>query len=367
MRQPRFYLLLLLTLLLKSCEVPDVHPFTQATKEMAGALDESLKQVVADLDKVTITEPESTATRLRDIKAQLTDATQKFGAVAHGFDAYAKALDDVAAAGEDKQKALTKVNEALTGLVAAVPVYGAALKATFGLGGTLATGIAARTTITKLSDLASPAQDSLIQQTARYLRLAMARFAAIDAEAQGLLKRHQAPQVQMWDDLLASSLNRQQQANSILFLITQSQYYLLLNNGTSVLEHRADGKPGLIPQLIIRDQDDQHLISKAWAKAGQKASPELLTNLAQREKFYQQQATISPELRAWQAQVQARPQPANALAKAGPLLATWASTHHKLRVSLTDASHLTGKEALTYLNAAQDLQKEVKALKEAQK
>ncbi|RZK98527.1 MAG: hypothetical protein EOO62_26415, partial [Hymenobacter sp.] len=121
MRHARFCFLLLLALLLKSCDVPDGQPFTKATTAMATAVDGSLKRVVADLGRVKLplasAQDRLNQVVLDTIRQQLGHRSKRFSAVAHAFDTYAQSLDEVAAAGKERGEKIDKAFDATLNVV----------------------------------------------------------------------------------------------------------------------------------------------------------------------------------------------------------------------------------------------------------
>lgn len=380
MRQRRFYLFLLLTLLLKSCEVPDVQPFVKATSAMGVAIDAGLQQVAADLRQVTIPDAPAgssekikseTATRQQTFAqgtAAVNEKAKLFSRVAHAFSAYAQALSKAAAAGEKQGAAIDKIFKATDELVAASTAYlgpaaGPAKAAVDGLK-LAATTLSQAHTLNSLNKLASPQQDSVIQKISKVLRLGMADFASIDQTAYGLVINYKPGEAVDVEDYYTTALWRRQAAIRMLARITKAESYILLEIHQQDL---LDAK-GPLAFLADNDKDPKELLKKAY-QAALKApklpyQPDLLEKLRQRELFYQELLAVPQAQYDTEQTLYHRKQAdTDLLSKSSQAIDTWATSHHQLRTQLVQSSKVSAKELLAYAQATQKLVDAVKDIK----
>ncbi|MGI4833776.1 MAG: hypothetical protein ACRYFK_09980 [Janthinobacterium lividum] len=374
--------LLLLGLLLKSCEVPDVQPFTKATTAMGAAIDESLHRVVADLNRVQLPAAESqNRTRLDTARQQLTRKARKFAEVAHAFDAYAKALDAVAAAGQKRSAALNEAFAATqsiiqksaeflgTALPVAAPINATAQPILKALG-KVATDLNAAKTIHSLGKLASPTQDSAIQLSAQLLRLGVRHFYAIDSMAYQLAYANLPDgyrNVQYWYQF---TLQRQDSIVGLLAALTQADN-LVRAGKYAALENPTD-HDGPLDHIRQWDYDPQRTVATAYAAWRRRNAPTqqrlakaaLLDALRRRELYYRPLAELpQAQLAAAQARYGGPTRDATLLSQSTQLLDTWASSHHELRLLLAKSGQVSRQDLVRYAQAVQTLAEELKAAK----
>ncbi|NML66816.1 hypothetical protein HHL22_16545 [Hymenobacter sp. RP-2-7] len=374
--------LLLLGLLLKSCEVPDVQPFTKATIAMGTAIEESLRRVVADLNRVQLPAAETqNRIQLDTARQQLTRKAHKFAEVAHAFDAYAHALDAVAAAGQKRGAAINQVFAATQAIAtksaeflsAALPVaapINATAQPILKALGKVATDLNAAKTIHSLGKLASPAQDSAIQLSAQLLRLGMRHFYAIDSTAYQLSYANLPDgyrQAQYWYQF---TLQRQDSLVSLLAALTQADNLVRAGKYAS-LENPID-HDGPLDHIRQWDYDPQRTVATAYAAWQRRRSPAqqrlakaaLLDALRRRELYYRPLTELpQAQLAAAQARCGGPARDAALLSKSTQLLDTWASSHHELRLLLAKASQVSRQDLVSYAQTVQTLAEELRAAK----
>ncbi|MGI4887196.1 MAG: hypothetical protein ACRYFR_19750 [Janthinobacterium lividum] len=382
MRHFRFYSLLFLALGLKSCEVPDVQPFTKATTAMGAAVDGSLQRVVADLARVQLPAAEaSNRARLDTARRQLGRKARKFSEVAHAFGAYAQALDAVAAAGKTRGAAIDTAFAATQGIIkksaeflgAALPVaapINAIAQPILKALGKVAANLNDAKTIHRLNRLASPTQDSAIQLSAQLLRLGLQHFYAIDSTAYQLYHANLPDaygHVQGWYQF---ALQRQDSVVLLLAAFVQADGLVRAGKYAS-LENPAD-RDGPLDRIRQGDYDPQRTVATAYAAWQKTKTPKgrtlakavLLDALRRRELFYRPLAELpQAQLEAAQARYGAPAHDATLLAKSTQLVDAWASSHHELRLLLAKASRVSRQDLVSSAQTVQTLADELKAAK----
>lgn len=364
MRHFRFCCLLLCALLLKSCELPDVHPFTKATTNMAAVLTGGLQQVVADVQASNALYTSATEPSHPDTSAvqQLRATAGRFVAVAQAFTHYAKALDTLAYAGEKRGQLIDRVFRASQELVDAskgflgpVAPLSAPAKAALAALDRVATDLNKAHTIHSLRQLASPEQDTLIQRTARVLRLGLQAFQQLDEKTDLLASLYEpAADYQLnTKNYYAYAQRRQQLATARLAKIVSAEYWLLSNTHPNELAAN-------LRYLSTPANDPLGVLAKAAAQHAP-----TLPALAQLEAFYRDLAVL-PQAQYEAAETAYRSRhPGNAfLTKSAQLLDAWANSHHELQLLLRKADRVTRQDLISYAQVTQQLSEEVKALHE---
>ena len=380
MRYVRFCGLLLLVLLLKSCAVPDVQPFTKATAAMGAAIDGGLHRVVADLARVQLPAAETQhRIALDTARQQLARKARRFSEVAHAFDAYALALDAVAATGQQRGAAIDQVFAATQAIIqkstaflsAALPeaaplnaVAQPILKAL----GKVAADLNDAKTIHRLKKLASPTQDSAIQLSAQLLHLGLRHFATIDSTAYQLAAANLPDgyrNAQYWYQF---TLQRQDSIVGLLAALTQADN--LLRAGKA-LDNPTD-HDGPLDHIRAWDYDPQRTVATAYAAWQQSKSPvkrqatkaALLDALRRRELYYRPLAELpQAQLAAAQARYGAPTRDEALLTQSAQLLDAWAGSHHELYLLLAKASQVSRQDLVRYAQTVQTLADELKAAK----
>jgi hypothetical protein len=380
----RFCLLLLLTLLLKSCEVPDVQPFIKATSEMGLAIDAGLKQVLADLKKVNIPDAPKTdiearrqqvnnrQSRLAKDITILETQTKAFTKVAHGFDTYATALDDIVASGKKQGAQVEKVAQTLLDLAAAAKAYtgpvGIVADPAIKLLDAAIKDLGNIHTINKLNKLASPKQDTLVQRTARVLRLGLQHFGSIDRDAQALVENYKPKEDIDLENLYQNSLLTQKVAISRLALIKLIENNILAdkrkdleaNLSALVAQDRPLTRNDLLEsklQIVSAD-----IVAKRPIQPTTKAA--LFDALAQRREFYIRwfdEPQITKVL--YEAEQAHYVQNSEIVAKSQKAVTDWANAHHTLRVELLKSQQVKTADFIRYGQATQKLVDAVEGLK----
>ncbi|MGI4822638.1 MAG: hypothetical protein ACRYFV_15620 [Janthinobacterium lividum] len=380
----RFCLLLLLTLLLKSCEVPDVQPFIKATSEMGIAIDAGLKQVLADLKKVSIPDALVTDTEARrqQVKkrqgqlaqdvATLETQTKAFTKVAHGFDTYATALDDVVASGKKQGAQVEKVAQTLLDLAAAAKAYtgpiGSVAEPAIKLLDAAIKDLGDIHTINKLSKLASPKQDTLVQRTARVLRLGLKHFDSIDKDAQALVEDYKPKEDVDLENLYQNAVITQKVAISRLASIKLVENDILndkkhdLKTDFSALV--AQDKPltkNHLPKSELQIALDDITALRPLNTTSKAA---LFEALAQRREFYIQWFN-EPQMTKplYEAEQAHYVQNSEVVAKSQKAVTDWANAHQTLRVELLKSLRVKTADFIRYGQATQKLVDAVKGLK----
>ena len=384
MNKYRFYFLLLLTLLLKSCEVPDVQPFIKATSEMGTSIEAGLKQVVTDLKEVTIPNASlnSTAEQQQEVKdrqhelatdiTHLEAYTKSFTNVAHAFDDYAKALDDVVASGKKRGDQVEKVAKTLLDLAGAVKAYtgpiGVVAEPAIKLLDMAIKDLGDVHTINKLNQLTSPKQDTLVQRTARVLRLGLHEFGRIDKDAFKLVKNYKPREDADIESIHQNSINTQKAAISGLKLIKLLENNILANKkgdletnlGVLVAKDKLLDKDNLLePKLKAVTAD-----IKATGSVQDSTKAALFDALKQRKKFYTEWLLEPETTRGLYEVEQARyVQNLDVVDKSQKAIIAWAKAHHALRAEILKSKKVKTADFIRYGEASQKIYDAVKGLK----
>jgi hypothetical protein len=391
MRTNRLFLLLL-TLLLKSCEVPDVQPFLKSTAEMGAAIDTGLKQVVANLRKVAIPDgppQDAVATKRRQdmLRAQqdtLAQRARQFSAVAHSLDAYAQALSEVVTRGERRAGQLQKVSKAFDSVLKAtqsfaIAIPGVALApAAKTLLDSLARDINKAHTINQLSQLASPRQDTLVQRVARSISLGLQLFGHIDSDAYQLWYNNRTDYDSNLENLYANALKQQQAAIKPLRLISIVRNFLLTQRATLVSSRLRELRAvdSLYTSLAVRDAAltwrtvttrSGELVPAVRPATLAAATRQLTDVLDSRERYYRSWLAIPDDLttlyEAEQARYAVPAKDRDWLGKSQRAVAAWANAHHVLRTTLVKAKKIKATDLKRYGQASQALADAVKDVK----
>lgn len=394
MQKFRFCVVLLLALMPGCSGIVDVQPFTKATADMGEAVDMSLQQVVADLDKTSairsLTADQKTT--LTSHQNKLKEGTAKFAAVAHAFDKYAEALEKVAEKGKERDEKIKKVFEATDELVKASQEFVAPLKtfsvpletATKALA-KLAGNVVAYRANNQLKALASPEQEKLIQTTAKVLSAGLADYAQIDAAAYNLLLDNN----ELHTTVEGYYRSIQKQREAVLFILaklTEAENQLmkkssspaLLSNGKDgLVQCEKEDRCGPIDEVRVRGADADGRIFAAYKAFKQSPNPDtkarLFAALRQRQPFYQglidnpfPQTVYAAEQARWNTTYTLpRQQSLAQFQKSRKLVDTWATSHHELRKLLLKAGNVSGQELLAQAKTIQQLIEELQEAKEA--
>lgn len=386
MHKFRFYFLLFLTLLLKSCEVLDVQLFTKATSEMGTAIDAGLKQVVADLKKVKI--PDASTNDLKKRQDQVKERQERFAKditdlethtkaftkVAHAFDAYAQALDEVAASGKKQGDQVEKVAKTLLDLAAATKAYtgavGVVAPAAIGLLDIAIQDWVKLHTINSLSKLISPKQDTLVQRTARVLRLGLQDFGRIDSDAFGLVEDYKLQEDVDLTNLYQNALSTKKVAISRLGLVKLIENNLL--DDKKLQAGKIEDLKANLRSLIAQDKwlDKNNLLETklnvllADTKVQPSSIAALSDALGQRKVFYTGWLN-EPQLTQvlYEAEQARYAQNTDVVDKSQKAIIAWASVHHTLRAELLKSRRVKTADFIRYGQASQKLVDAVKSLK----
>jgi hypothetical protein len=348
---------------------------------MGAAIDAGLKQVVADLKKVKIPNALATDSGVRQVAVKerqdrlaedITDLekhTASFTKVAHAFDAYAKALDEVVASGKKRGDQIEKVAQTLLDLADAAKAYtgpiGVVAAPAIKLLDMAIKDLGDIHTINTLSKLASPKQDTLVQRTARVLRLGLQDFGRIDKKAFKLVEDYKPKEDVALENLYRNALITQQVAISRLALIK-----LIENN---ILDGKQEDLVTNLSRLIAQDKplDKNNLLEQVIAadmKAKRPIQPTtktvLFDALAQRKDYYTKWL-VEPQLTQslYEAEQARYAQNSDVVEKSQKAVTTWANAHHTLRAELLKSKRIKTANFIQYGQASQKLVDAVKGLK----
>ena len=368
MRHFRFCVFLLLTLLLKSCAVPDVQPFTRATADVGLALKTSINYVNANFARVDSAVKLSGGQQLvfdrqRDTLKRISTA---FAGVSAAFDGYAKALNKITDAHADRKRTVESVSKSIENLAKATQVLGGisslAAVAAEPLA-KLATDISAVHALGGLNKLVSPRQDSIIQHSTRVMKLGLREFARINADLNVLLR---AGLPVAYDNTLHyynSSLELQAAVVNQLQLLTNAEKYIITADVGRL--------PATVTKIIEFEgrTDAQELIKKANARVSKSANTRyapLLAVIQQRKTFYQD-LTALPQAQYDAAQAKLacyrrnQEQGTEAMQQSAQLLDVWARSHHELRQLLIKDNRITRQDLVDNAQEMQHLIAGIKA------
>lgn len=371
----RLLLLSLLALLpLPGCQVPDVHPFAEATSAMGTALQGSLQQVATDLQRLDSLRPTALGAaqqaQLAQAEATVRGAAGRFAAIPPALASYANSLVTIAERQASTEAKVATAAQSVQGLSKVVGAWGAAVGVGAGLLGKLAQSATSYAALRKL-EAKLAANDSAIQLTAAVLASGLQQFARIDSTAIAILLLNNQLAQRLPTQYYQAAVQRRANAQRVLLALTE------LANTQTLLDQRCDTCRAPASQATYearrtaaRARRRAYLAELATLDPQVRAaSPDDRAAVArQRERYYLEQATLPPGLQAQYDAVQAQRrhlqdtyyQAHTLMQKSAALARQWASSHQALYASVRRERHQLPYQDL--VAQAQDLRKLVDEL-----